>query len=188
MNRRRRFAAAVARAVLPALTLALALAACRADAPATPGWSPVADPGLAPVGPVERATVLRVVDGDTIRVDRGRGSEPLRYIGIDTPETVRPNTAVEWMGREAADANRSIVDGREVILERDVSEIDSFGRLLRYVWVEVDGGWLMVNRALVAGGYATAVTFPPDVRWTEVLRAAQAMARDAGVGLWGTPP
>lgn len=128
------------------------------------------------------------MDGDTIRIDRGRGSEALRYIGIDTPETVRPDAPVEWMGLEATEANRRLVEGREVLLERDVSEADPFGRLLRYVWLEQESGWLMVNLELVARGYAAAITYPPDVRWTDELRAAQAVARDAGVGLWGVPP
>lgn len=145
-------------------------------------------PGPTPVGALERATVVRVVDGDTIRVDRGRGSEAVRYIGIDAPETVRPDHPVEWMGPEAAAANASLVEGREVLLERDVSDTDRFGRLLRYVWVELESsGLAMVNLELVARGYAAAVTYPPDVRWTDALRAAQAAARDAGLGLWGDP-
>lgn len=174
------------------LAVAIALAGCGTVGPASsgvgPARSPASDPGLAPVGPTEEARVLRIVDGDTIRVDRGRGSETLRYIGIDTPETVRPNSPVEWMGREAAEANRTLVDGRAVVLERDVSDVDGFGRLLRYVWLDEGSGWLMVNLELVARGYATAVTYPPDVRWTDALLEAQAAARDAGVGLWGSPP
>lgn len=175
-----------------AFALAVALAACGPASPApsgpSPAGSPASDPGLAPVGAVERARVLRVVDGDTIRIDRGQGSEALRYIGIDTPETVRPDAPVEWMGVEAAESNRTLVEGREVVLERDVSDADPFGRLLRYVWLEQGTGWLMVNLELVARGYASAVTYPPDLRWTDELRDAQAAARDAGVGLWGTPP
>jgi micrococcal nuclease len=155
-----------------------------------------AEPGLGagPIGPIERATVVRVVDGDTIVVDRGFGEERLRYIGVDTPETVDPRQEVQWMGPEASAANTALVEGREVVLERDVSETDGFGRLLRYVWLE-DGsavgaapGWLLVNLTLVARGFAQVSTYPPDVRYAELFLAAQREAREAGVGLWGEPP
>jgi len=147
--------------------------------------------GVAPLGPTERATVLRVVDGDTIEIDRGRGPEKVRYIGIDTPETVDPSRPVEWMGREASAANAALVEGRTVVLERDVSETDRYGRLLRYVWIEdpsVPGGWLFVNLALVAAGFAQVATYPPDVRYAELFLAAQAEARAAERGLWGPRP
>jgi endonuclease YncB( thermonuclease family) len=145
------------------------------------------DPGtaLAPAGATERARVVRVVDGDTIIVDRGQGNERLRYIGIDAPESVKPDTPVEFMGREASHANESLVAGREVVLERDVSETDRFGRLLRYVWLRGDAGWTFVNLELVRRGFANAATFPPDVRWRDTFREAESAARDAGLGLWG---
>jgi micrococcal nuclease len=142
---------------------------------------------LEPIGPTERATVLRVVDGDTIVVDRGRGSERVRYIGVDTPETVKPGSPVEWMGKEASAANRALVEGRDVILERDVSEVDRFGRLLRYVWVAEGTGLLLVNLELVRLGFAQVVTYPPDVRYVDLYLDAQRAARDAGLGLWGEP-
>ena len=144
--------------------------------------------GSAPVGRTENATVLRVIDGDTIEVDRGRGPESVRYIGIDTPETVDPRRPVEWMGAEASDANRALVDGRDVVLELDVSDRDQFGRLLRYVWVPDGGGWLFVNLALVAAGFAQVATYPPDVRYVDLYLAAQDEARTAERGLWGEPP
>lgn len=147
--------------------------------------------GVAPLGPVERAVVLRVVDGDTIEVDRGKGPERVRYIGVDTPETVDPSRPVEWMGPEAKAANAALVEGRPVVLERDVSETDRYGRLLRYVWLEdrsSPSGWLLVNLALVAAGYAQVATYPPDVRYVDLFLAAQAEARDARRGLWGAMP
>jgi micrococcal nuclease len=156
--------------------------------------APTATPaplGAAPLGPTERATVLRVVDGDTIEVDRGRGPEKVRYIGIDTPETVDPSRPVAWMGREASAANAALVEGRTVVLERDVSETDRYGRLLRYVWIEDPagpGGWIFVNLALVAAGFAQVATYPPDVRYAELFLAAQAEARAAERGLWGPRP
>lgn len=145
-------------------------------------------PGASPIGPTERATVLRVVDGDTIVVDRGRGEERVRYIGVDTPETVDPGSPVGWMGPEASAANERLVEGRQVVLERDVSETDRYGRLLRYVWLEDPShptGWLFVNLELVALGFAQVVTYPPDVRYVDLYLAAQRIASEAGLGLWG---
>lgn len=158
----------------------------------TPGATTVPPgEGLAPSGPTETATVLRVVDGDTIVVDRGRGAEKVRYIGVDTPETVHPSRPVEFMGREASAANRAMVEGRRVVLERDVSDTDRYGRLLRYVWVQdgqEPGGWLLVNLALVARGFAQVVTYPPDVRYVDRYLEAQRSAREQGAGLWGEDP
>lgn len=166
------------------------VASTPAPAPATASTAATpASAGLAPLGPTERAQVLRVVDGDTIEIDRGYGPEPVRYIGVDTPETVHPTRPVEWMGKEASAMNRTLVEGREVLLERDISETDRYGRLLRYVWVEdpASGELLFVNRALVELGFAQVVTYPPDVRWVDTYLAVQAEARAAGRGLWGTP-
>lgn len=161
---------------------------------ASPAPTPVAASNLppvtsfAPVGATETARVVRVVDGDTIVIDRGRGDERVRYIGMDTPECVKPNTPVEFMAKEASAVNGALVDGQDVVLERDVSDTDRFDRLLRYVWLRNAAGWLFVNLELVRQGYAQVATYPPDVRWTDELREAEAAARDAGVGLWGAPP
>lgn len=147
--------------------------------------------GAAPIGPTERATVVRVVDGDTIVIDRGLGEERVRYIGVDTPETVAPGSPVEWMGPEASAANRALVEGRDVVLERDVSDTDSFGRLLRYVWIEDSAsatGWTFVNLVLLAQGFAQMVTYPPDVRYVDLYVSAQRIAREQGRGLWGSGP
>jgi micrococcal nuclease len=78
-----------------------------------------------------------------------------------------------------------MVEGRTVVLERDISETDQYDRLLRYVWVRDGDAWRFVNLELVRQGFAQVATFPPDVRWTDVLRDAQRAARDAGIGLWG---
>jgi len=153
-----------------------------------PAVTPVPAVGSEPTGPTQEARVVRIVDGDTIRVQIGGQEFPLRYIGIDTPETVHPSRPVEWMGREASDANRALVEGRVVVLEKDVSETDRFGRLLRHVWLPQDGGWLLVNRELVRLGFAQASTYPPDVKYTDLYLDAQRAARDAERGLWGDPP
>ncbi|HWO73950.1 MAG TPA: thermonuclease family protein, partial [Dehalococcoidia bacterium] len=129
----------------------------------------------------ETAIVVRVVDGDTIDVEIGGGTARVRYIGVDTPETVDPRRPVGCYGQEASARNRALVEGRAVELEKDVSETDAFGRLLRYVYV--DG--TMVNETLVREGYAVVSTFPPDVKYADRFLAAQQEARAAGRGLWG---
>jgi endonuclease YncB( thermonuclease family) len=166
---------------------AVGLFVAGAGACGDPTGTSVTVSSLAPIGATESAHVVRVVDGDTIVIDRGRGSERLRYIGIDAPESVMEDTPVEFMGVEASAANERLVDGRDVTLEPDVSDVDQYGRLLRYVWLRDGDTWTFVNLELVRRGFANAVTYPPDVRWTEVLREAERQARDEGDGLWGPP-
>ena len=129
----------------------------------------------------QRAEVTRVVDGDTIEVMMGGTTYKVRYIGVDTPETVDPRRPVGCYGREASERNRQLVQGKTVGLEKDISETDDFGRLLRYVWVDGE----MVNASLVREGYAIASTYPPDVKHQELFLGLQQEARDAGRGLWG---
>jgi len=126
-----------------------------------------------------------VIDGDTIEVAIDGQKFRLRYIGIDAPETVKENTRVEWMGPEASAANAALVKGKQVYLEKDVSETDRYGRLLRYVFL-ADGTF--VNGELVRQGYAQAITYPPDVKYQKLLRALEREARDAARGLWQPTP
>jgi micrococcal nuclease len=121
----------------------------------------------------------RVVDGDTIVIEN---DERVRYIGIDTPETVHPRIGVEPFGPEASAVNKALVEGRRVYLVSDITNRDKYGRLLRYVYTE-DG--LFVNLALVACGLATVTTYPPDVAHVEEYVTAQEEAREAGRGIWG---
>jgi micrococcal nuclease len=129
--------------------------------------------------------VVEVVDGDTIKVSLDGEVYTVRYIGIDAPETKDPNRPVEWMGPEASAANERLVGGKTVYLEKDVSETDRYGRLLRYVYL---GDGTFVNATLVRQGYATASSYPPDVRYQEQLRQAEREAREAGRGLWSPTP
>jgi micrococcal nuclease len=135
-----------------------------------------------PAAAVRAATVVRVVDGDTIRVRVAGREETVRYIGVDTPESVKPGAPVECFAHRAAAENERLVGGRRVRLERDAEARDRFGRLLAYVVREDDG--VLVNEALVRGGYAVPLTIPPNVRHAERLRTAAAAARHAGRGLW----
>jgi micrococcal nuclease len=118
--------------------------------------------------------VVRVIDGDTIEVE---GGARVRYIGIDAPE-VYPQT--EYYGPEAWTRNRELMEGKTVTLEKDVSETDVYGRLLRYVWV--DG--VFVNGELVRLGYARAISYPPDTKYQERLAQLEEEAREARRGLW----
>jgi len=126
--------------------------------------------------------VTRVIDGDTIHVNIGGWIYKVRYIGIDTPETKHPQKPVEWMGKEAAAKNEELVGGKVVGLEKDVSQSDKYGRLLRYVWI----GDLMVNAELVRLGFAYVSTYPPDVKYQKRFLKLQREARENGRGLWST--
>jgi len=144
-------------------------------------------PAPTPPADGELAVVLDVTDGDTIRVDRGDGgNERLRYIGIDTPETVKPDSPVEPWGPEAAAANKKLVADQVVLLERDVSDTDRYDRLLRYVWVEGPDGWLLVNAELVAQGLAEVRSYEPDTKHDRYLRGVEDAAREAGAGMHGS--
>jgi micrococcal nuclease len=137
--------------------------------------------GSAPRG-TETATVTRVVDGDTVVAQIGGHEERVRYIGMDTPEDVKPGTPVQCYSRAAAAENRRLVEGRRVRLVQDAEARDRYGRLLAYVYRASDG--LFVNEELVRRGYARPLTIPPNVAHrAEIARLAQA-ARHAGRGLW----
>jgi micrococcal nuclease len=147
-------------------------------------WATVKPP-LAPSGATETAKVVRIVDGDTIVVSLGGKNVKVRYIGMDTPEDVDPNSPVEPMSREAAAANQNLVAGKTVVLEKDVSETDQYGRLLRYVWLHDGAAWTLVNLELVRLGLAFAISYPPDVRYDDLLASAEGTAQSSFVGLWG---
>ena len=118
--------------------------------------------------------VTRVIDGDTIEVS---GRQRVRYIGIDTPEV---GGIPEYYGPEAKSFNRNLAGGRKVRLEKDESERDRFGRLLRFVYA--DG--ILVNAELVREGYARAVAYPPDIWHAACFAALEQEAREAGRGMW----
>jgi len=138
----------------------------------------------------EVAQVVHITDGDTIRVRLADGREErVRYIGIDTPEVGhQPGQADEPWGAEATDANRRLVEGADVLLERDISDTDQYDRLLRYVWVEGDSGWLMVNGELVRLGLAEVRAYAPDTRHHDWFLGLQDEAREAGRGMYGDQP
>lgn len=125
--------------------------------------------------------VTDVIDGDTIEIE---GGKRVRYIGINTPETVDPRKPVECFGKEASVENKRLVEGKRVRLEKDVSESDRYGRLLRYVYIDD----VLVNDALVLNGFAHASTYPPDVKYQNIFRQSEAQAREKNLGLWAGCP
>ncbi|MEY4165628.1 MAG: hypothetical protein RL419_1470 [Actinomycetota bacterium] len=129
------------------------------------------------------ASVKRVVDGDTVVLDFGEAEETVRLIGIDTPETVKPNTPVECFGPEASERTKALLPaGTKVRVERDIEARDRYGRLLAYLRRINDG--LFVNESLVTDGYATPLRIEPNVAYAVDFARAAEQARAAQLGLW----
>lgn len=136
-------------------------------------------PHVAAAGPVT-VEVDRVVDGDTAKVFYGGESEYVRYIGIDTPESVDPDSPVECYGEEARRFNADLLKAGEVRLRFGPEERDRFGRLLAYVYVRD----VMLNAELLRKGYAETLTIPPNDGESARFERIERQARDAGRGLW----
>lgn len=120
--------------------------------------------------------VTRVIDGDTIEIE---GGKRVRLIGIDTPE-LNKSGETGCFGREAFDYADKLLKGQAVRLEKDISETDRYGRLLRYIYL----GDVFINDKLVREGYARVYTYPPDVKYSEQFRQAENEARENNRGLW----
>jgi micrococcal nuclease len=141
--------------------------------------------------PTGRVTVrvTHVVDGDTIEVRLPDGSEEdVRYIGIDTPETVKPDTPVQCGGPRAHAVNDRLVEGRTVTLRFDAERRDVYGRLLAYVYLplrEPGRRPLFVNAELVRRGLARTLTIPPNDSFAPLFARLAAQAGASGRGLWG---
>ena len=156
------------------LCLAVLATACR------PAAAPIT---TAPAVLAVNATLVKVVDGDTIDVRVDGRRERVRLIGIDTPETKKPNTPIQCFGPEATAFTTSLLpNGAALHLERDVVARDDFGRLLAYVYLAGDGTF--VNLKIIRSGYARVLTIAPNVahagEFVDAARAAQA----ADIGLW----
>ena len=127
------------------------------------------------------AEVVRVVDGDTVEARVGGEIEDVRYIGVDTPESVKPDTPVECYALRASHFNERLVEGKAVRLEYDAERRDVYGRLLAYVYL----GDRFVNAELVRRGFATTLAIPPNTRFAELFARLQRRASELGRGLWG---
>ncbi len=130
------------------------------------------------VSPYEKVLVTRVIDGDTIEIENGAH---VRYLGIDTPETVHPDEPIQPFGMEATNRNKEIVEGKMVYLQKGTRDVDEYGRLLRYVYTE-DGTF--VNAELVAEGLAKASIFDVNDWYSQTLVQLEQYARMKKVGLW----
>lgn len=126
------------------------------------------------------ATVVRVVDGDTLKATVDGKEETVRLILVDTPETVHPSKPVQPFGPEASEFAKKTLEGKEVELELDVSERDQYGRILAYVWI----GDKMFNEMLLEKGLARVSVFPPDVKYVDRFREIESKARQKGIGIW----
>jgi micrococcal nuclease len=167
------------RAPLLATAALLVLAAC-APPPPPPLEVPGAGRGLP-------ATVVHVVDGDTVDLRVAGEPERVRLLGIDTPETVEPGHPVECYGPEASARTKALLpEGTRVVVQRDIEARDRYGRLLVYLWRRGDG--LFVNGALVDEGYADTLHIEPNGAHRADLAARRAAARAAGRGRWGACP
>jgi micrococcal nuclease len=152
------------------------------SAPDTP--ADVIYPGETAPASAAEATLLQVLDGDTILVRMADGTEEkVRYIGIDAPEIAHADSAGEYLGDEATAHNAELLALGPLRLQTDVDERDDFGRLLAYVWA----GGIFINERMVADGYARAHDYPPNLTRQNQLWYAHDAAREAGIGIWTEP-
>ncbi len=134
---------------------------------------------------VEKYRVIYVIDGDTVGVDT---KERIRLLGIDTPELHSKNPVEVCLALKAKDFTKQLVEGKVIYARRDVRDIDKYGRLLRYIFLnkdEVGDLRKSINYILVREGYAKVLTIPPDVAHKEVFLAAMRKAKYERKGLWG---
>ena len=129
----------------------------------------------------EKYLVTNVVDGDTIDIEIDGITKRVRYIGVDTPERAQKGNVSECFYMEATNRNKELVLGKTVTLVKDISEVDKYGRLLRYVYVNGE----LINLKLIEEGYGRFVTFPPDVAKVPIFRDAERKSRNERIGLWG---
>lgn len=171
------------------VALILATVLVLAGIPAIAGTSTDWGSELLPV------TIVRVIDGDTVRVLLNGQEHTVRLIGVDTPETVHPRIDEEVFGKEASDFTRQALEGKDAWLELDAGERDAYGRLLAYVWTSPPETWSdtelrssMHNASLLLAGYAQLMTIPPNVKHVKSFAEFQAEARESERGLWGQGP
>jgi micrococcal nuclease len=139
-----------------------------------------------------KVRVAEVYDGDTVEVELPDGSrEDVRYIGIDTPETPKPDAPGECGGERAREVNERLVRERELLLRFDAERRDDYNRLLAYVFAPppTPGGRLLfVNAELVRRGLARTLTISPNDSRAPLFERLAAQAGRAGRGIWGACP
>ncbi len=137
---------------------------------------------------VERVKVSRAVDGDTIVLEDGR---KIRYLNMDTPETVKENTPIRCFGKEASHANADIVDRREILMVGDKEDTDKYGRELRFVFLlgeDTNRKEQSVNAWLVRKGYARVSIIKPNDTFAQTFRDLEREAKNQSIGVWGNCP
>jgi len=127
--------------------------------------------------------VTRVIDGDTIEVSIAGTIYKVRYIGLDAPELDDKRPEYCALAQEATRYNRQLVEGKTVRLEKDISETDKYGRLLRYVYVDD----IFVNAKLVRQGLAWSIAYEPDTKYQDYLEEMEAEARQNKIWIWQEP-
>jgi len=129
-----------------------------------------------PQGHLLKATVVRVIDGDTIEVRIGQGSPVrVRIIGYDSPEKDEP------FGDRATKFLKALIEGREVLLESDVQALDRYGRRLYHVWLSQT----LLSELMLLAGLGRQMTIPPNVKHVDFLTQVQKQGREIGLGIWG---
>lgn len=127
--------------------------------------------------------VIRVIDGDTIEANIAGTHERIRLIGIDTPETKKPNTPIQCFGPEASHFTKTVLtEGTRILVRRDVEARDDYGRLLAYVYRSSDS--MFVNLELVKQGFAKPLTIAPNDTFAVDFVGAARSAQAAHLGLW----
>ena len=147
---------------------------------------PIQEAPTAPAQAESHFLVTKVIDGDTFEIEFNGKMAKVRIIGIDTPETVDPRRAVGCFGKKASEETKRLIEGKEVVLTKDISETDKYNRLLRYVYLPIgEGNNLFVNDYLIRQGFAKNLTYPPDIKHNARFLEAEKEARDNLRGLWG---
>ena len=141
-----------------------------------------------------KAQIVHVSDGDTVTARIGNNKYKIRMIGVDTPETVHPSKPVGFYGKEASNFTKSQLSGREVYLEKDVSDTDRYYRSLRYIWLELPKNLAnptfeevrdkMYNGIILRDGYGALATFPPNVKYLDYFRKLAQTAEREERGLY----
>jgi len=152
-----------------------------------PDFARVVQPSKDP-SKIESARVRRVIDGDTIQLEDGRS---IRYLYVDTPETVHPTKPVMCFGVEAKQANIALIEGKEVQLVQDKDPTDRYGRDLRLVFLpsrDASDPSQSINAELVKGGFAKAVSYSPNTTYQETFVALQRESKQANLGAWKSCP
>ena len=138
-----------------------------------------------------QAVIVRAVDGDTAVVRIDGQEKRVRFLGVDTPETVHPNKPVQFYGKEASNFTKESLNGRRVWLEYDSNPQDRYGRHLAYIWLEnpatINESSIresMFNAKLLLGGYAKVMIIKPNKRYEAEFRKFQEEAKRARLGVW----